>query len=140
MHNLLSNVFHSIFLLYLLKIEQPTIVYMHEILKQTRTAKGYSQNEFSKLVAMDQTTYSRKETGKTFITEDEWDRFAKTLGVSKEEIKDKIAPQAINENCVFNDQSIGIQNISLPVEVLDALLRYNKKLEEENELLKNKLK
>ena len=140
MHNLLSNVFHSIFLLYLLKIEQPTIVYMHEILKQTRTAKGYSQNEFSKLVAMDQTTYSRKETGKTFITEDEWDRFAKSLGVSKEEIKNKIAPQAINENCVFNDQSIGIQNISLPVEVLDALLRYNKKLEEENELLKNKLK
>ena len=140
MHNLLSNVFHSIFLLYLLKIEQPTIVYMHEILKQTRTAKGYSQNEFSKLVAMDQTTYSRKETGKTFITEDEWDRFAKSLGVSKEEIKNKIAPQAINENCVFNDQSIGIQNISLPVEVLDALLRYNKKLEEENELLKNKVK
>lgn len=85
----------------MLKIEQPTIVYMHEILKQKRTAKGYSQNEFSKLVAMDQTTYSRKETGKTFITEDEWDRFAKTLGVSKEEIKDKIAPLAINENCVF---------------------------------------
>lgn len=112
---------------------------MHKILKQARTAKGYSQNVFSKLVVMDQATYSRKETGKTFITEDEWDRFAKTLGVSKEEIKDKIAPQAINENCVFNDQSVGIQNISLPVEVLDALLRYNKKLEEENELLKNKL-
>lgn len=112
---------------------------MHKVLKQARTAKGYSQNVFSKLVAMDQASYSRKETGKTFITEDEWDRFATTLGVYKEEIKDKIAPQAINENCVINDQSVGIQNISLPVDVLDALLRYNKKLEEENELLKNKL-
>ena len=109
---------------------------MNEILKKVRTANGYSQLEFSKLVAMDQTTYSRKETGKTFITEQEWDRFAKTLGVSKEEIKDKIAPQAINENCVFNDQSVGIQNISLPVEVLETILRYNKKLEVENALLK----
>ena len=109
---------------------------MNEILKKVRTAKGYSQLEFSKLVAMDQTTYSRKETGKTFITEQEWERFAHTLGVSKEEIKDKIAPQAINENCVFNDQSVGIQNISLPVEVLETILRYNKKLEEDNALLK----
>ena len=109
---------------------------MNEILKKVRTAKGYSQLEFSKLVAMDQTTYSRKETGKTFITEEEWDRFAKTLGVSKEEVKDKITPQAINENCVFNDQSVGIQNISLPIEVLETILRYNKKLEEDNALLK----
>ena len=85
---------------------------------------------------MDQTTYSRKETGKTFITEQEWDRFAKTLGVSKEEIKEKLAPQAINENCVFNDQSVGIQNVSLPIEVLETILRYNKKLEEDNALLK----
>ena len=109
---------------------------MNTILKKVRTAKGYSQLEFSKLVAMDQTTYSRKETGKTFITEQEWDRFAKTLGVSKEEIKEKLAPQAINENCVFNDQSVGIQNVSLPIEVLETILRYNKKLEEDNALLK----
>ena len=109
---------------------------MNEILKKVRTANGYSQLEFSKLVAMDQTTYSRKETGKTFITEQEWDRFAKTLGVSKEEIKGKIAPQAIKENGDFNDQSVVIQNISLPIEVLETILRYNKKLEEDNALLK----
>ena len=109
---------------------------MNEILKKVRTAKGYSQLEFSKLVAMDQTTYSRKETGKTFITEQEWERFAKTLGVSKEEIKDKIAPQAVNENFVFNDQSVGFQYISIPQEVLDTILRYNKKLEEDNALFK----
>jgi hypothetical protein len=85
---------------------------------------------------MDQTTYSRKETGKTFITEEEWGRFAITLGVSKEEIKDKIAPLAINENYIFNDQSMGIQNVSLPIKVLETILRYNKKLEEEIALLK----
>ena len=110
---------------------------MNTILKTKRTEKGYSQLEFSKLVAMDQTTYSRKETGKTFITEKEWDRFAKTLGVSKEEIKDKITPQAINEKYVFNNQSVGILNVSLPIEVLETLLRYNKKLEEEITLLKS---
>ena len=109
---------------------------MNIILKKNRTAQGYSQLEFSKLVAMDQTTYSRKETGKTFITEQEWDRFAKTLGVSKEEIKGKIATQAIKENGDFNDQSVVIQNISLPIEVLETILRYNKKLEVENALLK----
>ena len=109
---------------------------MNILLKKNRTAKGYSQLEFSKLVAMDQTTYSRKETGKTFITEQEWDRFAKTLGVSMEEIKDKIAPQAVNENYIFNDQSVSIQYISIPQEVLDTILRYNKKLEVENALFK----
>lgn len=109
---------------------------MNIILKKNRTAQGYSQLKFSKLVAMDQTTYSRKETGKTFITEQEWDRFAKTLGVSKEEIKGKIATQAIKENGDFNDQSVVIQNISLPIEVLETILRYNKKLEVENALLK----
>jgi transcriptional regulator with XRE-family HTH domain len=109
---------------------------MNTKLKNNRKEQGYSQLEFSKLVAMDQTTYSRKETGKTFITEQEWDRFAKTLGVSMEEIKDKIAPQAVNENFVFNDQSVGFQYISIPQEVLDTILRYNKKLEEDNALFK----
>ena len=109
---------------------------MNTKLKNNRKEQGYSQLEFSKLVAMDQTTYSRKETGKTFITEQEWDRFAKTLGVSKEEIKGKIATQAIKENGDFNDQSVVIQNISLPIEVLETILRYNKKLEVENALLK----
>ena len=111
---------------------------MNTILKKNRKEQGYSQLEFSKLVAMDQTTYSRKETGKTFITEQEWDRFAKILGVCKEEIKEKLAPQAINDNFVFNDQLVGVPNISLPVEVLETILRYNKKLEEDNALLKTK--
>lgn len=112
---------------------------MHETLKNIRTLKGYSQLEFSKLVAMDQTTYSRKETGKTIITDDEWDRFAKTLGVSTEEIKKRVSPKSVNEHCVFNDQSIAIQNISLPKDVLETLLKYNKKLEEENLLQKQKI-
>lgn len=38
----------------------------------------------------------------------------------------------INENCTFNDQSIGIQYIFIPQEVLETVLEFNKKLEEDN--------
>ena len=81
---------------------------------------------------MDQTTFSRKERGKSTITEEEWDRLAKALDVPKEEIKEIIEPQATNENCNFNDQPIAIQYITIPQEVLDTVLKFNKKLEEDN--------
>ncbi len=105
---------------------------MHEKLKEARISKGYSQGKFSNLIAMEQTTYSRKERGKSSITEDEWDRFANALDVAKEEIKEKQEPQSKNENCTFNDQSIGIQYISIPEKVLDVVMKYNEKLEEDN--------
>jgi transcriptional regulator with XRE-family HTH domain len=105
---------------------------MHEKLKRTRVLKGYSQEKFSKVIAMDQTTYSRKERGKSSITEEEWDRFAKALDVPKQEIKVILEPQATNENCNFNDQHIAIQYITIPQEVLDTVLKFNKKLEEDN--------
>lgn len=87
---------------------------------------------------MEQTTYSRKERGKSLITQEEWHRFSQTLEVSIEDIKEDNA-QAKNENCTFNDNSVGIQNISIPQEVLDIILRYNKKLEDEIKQLKERL-
>ena len=105
---------------------------MHKKLREARISKGYSQGKFSKVVAMEQTTYSRKERGKSSITEDEWDRFANALDVLKEEIKEKTEPQATNENRPFSDQSVGIQYISIPKEVLETVLKFNKKLEEDN--------
>ena len=44
-----------------------------------------------------------------------------------------------NENCTFSDGaigSVGIQYINIPKDVLDTLLRYNSKLEEEVRALK----
>ena len=112
---------------------------MHEKLKEVRTAKGYSQGKFSKAIAMDQTTYSRKERGKSSITDDEWLRFAKVLEVSKEDIKEERQLTAKNENCTFTDQAVGIQFVNIPQAVLDTMLKYNQKLEEENATLKAEL-
>jgi transcriptional regulator with XRE-family HTH domain len=112
----------------------------HENLKEARKAKGLTQKQLALKIAMEQTTYSRKERGKSPISDDEWSRFAKMLDVNIEEIKDNLISQPKNENCTFNDQSIGIQYITIPQDVLDTVLKYNKKLEEENTALKEKLK
>lgn len=105
---------------------------MHEKLKEARVSKGYSQGKFSKSIAMEQTTYSRKERGKSSITEDEWDRFAKVLDIPKEEIKDEKPLTINNENCTFKDSFFNTQYINVPEKVLEVVMKYNQKLEEEN--------
>jgi transcriptional regulator with XRE-family HTH domain len=105
---------------------------MHEKLKEARISKGYSQGKFSKVIAMEQTTYSRKERGKSSITEDEWDRFANALDVPKEEIKDEKPLTINNENCTFKDSFFNTQYINVPEKVLDVVMKYNQKLEEDN--------
>jgi transcriptional regulator with XRE-family HTH domain len=112
---------------------------MQEKLNTIRKLRGYSQKEMAKIVAMEQTTYSRKERGMSFITNEEWERFAKALEVSIEEIKEVPQNSFRNENCTFSENSVGIQYVNLPQNVLDVILKYNTKLEEENAELKKKL-
>ena len=94
----------------------------------------------AKKVAMEQTTYSRKERGKSPITETEWERFAKVLEVPVDDIKEESKTNFKNINCTFNDHTIGIQYVNIPQNVLDTILKYNQKLEEEVNSLKAKLK
>jgi hypothetical protein len=49
---------------------------MHEELRRTRSQRTYL-GRFSKVIVMDQTTYSTKESGKSSITEGKWNRLAK---------------------------------------------------------------
>ena len=113
---------------------------IQEKLKNLRKAKRLSQIEMAKLAAMEQTTYSRKESGKSTITDEEWQRFAKALEVSVEDIKNDQAMVFKNENCTFSDnaQLINHNYINIPKDVLDTILRYNQKLEEEVRELKGK--
>ena len=90
-------------------------------------------------VAMEQTTYSRKERGKSPITDIEWQRFADVLEVSVDEIKDEQSINLKNESCTFNNQAIGIQYVNIPQNIFDIVLKYNQKLEEEINSLKMKL-
>lgn len=109
-------------------------------LKDFRHKKGITQKEMALRMAMEQTTYSRKENGKSPITEDEWKRFAKVLDTSIEELKKGNESVPKNENCTFNDNAIGFQIISMPKEAWEIMIKYSNKLEEENAQLKEQLK
>ena len=106
---------------------------MYEKLKTLRESKSIKQKDMATKVAMDQSTYSNKENGKSPISDEEWERFANALNVKVEDIKET-KPVIMNfENCTFNDQNIGIQYINIPKDYLDTLHKYIKKLEDENE-------
>ena len=109
-------------------------------LKEFRIKKGITQKEMALKMAMEQTTYSRKENGKSPITENEWERFAKVLDTSIEELKKGNESVPKNDNCTFNDNSVGIKIISMPKEAWEIMLKYSNKLEEENTQLKEQLK
>ena len=108
-------------------------------LKQIRTNKGFTQKQMAQQMAMEQTTYSKRENGKSPITDKEYEKLAQLLESSIDEIKldQNIPPK--NENCTFNDQSIGINYVNIPANVLDIILKYNAKLETENLGLRNQL-
>ncbi|WP_428230789.1 helix-turn-helix transcriptional regulator [Flavobacterium sp.] len=53
---------------------------------QARLSKGFSQEELADLIGMSQSNYSRRESGRTNITEVEWQKIAKELSVDKETI------------------------------------------------------
>jgi hypothetical protein len=56
------------------------------------------------------------------------------LDVAVEDIKDEVTPVTMkNENCTFND-NIGIQYINIPQNVFDIIIKYNKKLEQDDQL------
>jgi transcriptional regulator with XRE-family HTH domain len=105
-------------------------------LKEIRKDKGFTQKQMALKMAMEQTTYSRKENGKSPITDDEYKKIAALLETSIEEIKKEIPSIAKNENCTFNDNAVGIQIISIPKDALKIMLKYTAKLEEEVAFLK----
>jgi transcriptional regulator with XRE-family HTH domain len=120
----------------------------YQKLYDTRKAKGITQKQMANRIAMEQTTYSRKERGKSPITDEEWARLAKTLEVPVEEIKEEnTTPISVkNENCTFTENAIGIQYVNIPQNVFDIIIKYNAtlekdntKLEEENAVLRKQL-
>ncbi|WP_158235330.1 helix-turn-helix transcriptional regulator [Flavobacterium sp. 9] len=97
-------------------------------------AKGLSQEEIADLIGMSQSNYSRRESGRTNITETEWQRIAKELGVEKEiifepEEQNKEKRDEINM-LYFNIPDFVMQHIEL-------LKKENKKLKEQLKKLKN---
>ncbi|WP_259128623.1 helix-turn-helix domain-containing protein [Chryseobacterium ginsenosidimutans] len=109
---------------------------IQEKLRQVRMEKGLSQEKIAKILSTDTSNYSRKERGKIKIRDDEWEKMAKALGVSVQELKSEIAAELIHNNSVFNDNS-GNQNIFNAV--IENLQDYIHFLKEENQSLKKEI-
>ena len=55
-------------------------------LREARLNKGLSQETLADLIGMTQCNYSRRENGRKAISDAEWTRISKALGVKKEDI------------------------------------------------------
>lgn len=111
-----------------------------ERLISKRLERKIPQRELASLMHMEQSTYSRRESGETKIPKGEWEKLAELLDCNVEEIyePDEVSQVKIdNRNSNFNDNS-GNNNTyyNLPKSVLDNLQDYIALLKEENERLK----
>ncbi|MFH7016141.1 helix-turn-helix transcriptional regulator [Flavobacterium sp. FlaQc-47] len=101
---------------------------------QARLSKGFSQEELADLIGMSQSNYSRRESGRTSITELEWKKIAKELGVNKEVI---FEPDEQNKE---KRDEINMVYFNIPdfvMEHIELLKKENKKLKEQLKKLKN---
>ncbi|UOU99925.1 helix-turn-helix domain-containing protein [Chryseobacterium daecheongense] len=116
-----------------------------EKLRLLRKKKGYTQQQIADVIATDVSNYSRKENGDVRIIKDEWDKIARFLDVSVEEIYEEDDAKVVinNDHPVFNDNaasSIMTQFNNFSASVIQNLQDYISLLKEENEKLKEELK
>ena len=108
----------------------------------TRKNKRFSQQNVATFLKISPTHYQRKERGAAKIFDEEWEQIAKLLEVPVEEIKEDDTECAVNQ--YFDNSSgnyIGSNNnyCNVPEFLLENQQKYIKKLEEENQHLKELL-
>ncbi|WP_306461416.1 helix-turn-helix transcriptional regulator [Chryseobacterium phosphatilyticum] len=114
-----------------------------EKLRTLRKQKGYTQQQIADIIATDVSNYNRKENGEVKIFDDEWEKLAKVLDVSVEDIKED-RPATVVQNLTFNDSSSNTSNQSgnynqycnIPEYLLESQQEYIKLLKEQITLLK----
>ncbi|WP_291284903.1 helix-turn-helix transcriptional regulator [Flavobacterium sp.] len=102
----------------------------YENLIKARKERGLTQKEMADMLAMEQTTYSKKERGISRIRETEWIRFAKILEKDVDDLKVKKTELEDNANY---DQTLYLK-------IIKTIIKYNTKLEKEILLLKKQKK
>ncbi|ASK28740.1 transcriptional regulator [Chryseobacterium sp. T16E-39] len=114
-----------------------------EKLRSLRKQRGYTQEYMSKILSTDVSNYCRKESGDVKIFEDEWEKLAKALDVSVEDIKEERGAQIQhNENSTLNDNSSINYNqfCNIPNYLLENQQEYINLLKEQIEALKEENK
>jgi transcriptional regulator with XRE-family HTH domain len=107
-----------------------------------RKAKNLTQAEFaSKLDLNDTSSYNRRESGVIKISKKEWDLMAKELNVNLEDIYEpEDGVYIINNKTASGDYSGSHNHFNGHDEfIFDTMKKYIQKLEEENQILKEKL-
>lgn len=114
-----------------------------EKLRTIRKQRGYTQQQIADIIATDVSNYSRKESGDVKIFDDEWEKIAKALDVSVEDIKEERTAQnnqnaTLNDSASFNDNaSINYnQFCNIPNYLLESQQEYIKLLKEQITILK----
>lgn len=102
----------------------------HGNLIKARKEKGFTQKEMAEMLAMEQTTYSKKERGISRIRENEWIRFAEILNKDIDTLK-------TNKIVQSNEEPL---NAAMYLNIIKIIIEYSTKLEEENFLLKEQLR
>ncbi|WP_261511626.1 helix-turn-helix domain-containing protein [Chryseobacterium paludis] len=116
-----------------------------EKLRSLRKQRGYTQEYMSNILSTDVSNYCRKENGDVKIFEDEWEKLAKALDVSVEDIKEERGAQVQNnDNLTFNDSTGNFQSTNnyynLPEYILENQQDYINLLKEQIEALKEENK
>lgn len=109
-------------------------------LKDKRIERNLTQEEFAFKIGLETSNYNRRESGITKISKKEWDKMAKILETTLEEIYEPedgvyiingdYAHGNFGENHTFNNFSEF---------AFETMKKYIQKLEEENQLLKEQL-
>lgn len=108
---------------------------IHEIIKSYRIASQLSQEQMAEKMHMTEQTYARWENGKTKMTNERLELFAKTIGKTANEIRDAVKEgHAINllnadihdshdaQKVVINHNYYGETELSLEIQHLKNLL------------------
>lgn len=117
---------------------------MNSMIKQKliskRKQKGFSQMEMAHLLNMEQSQYSRRETGITRISTEEWQSISKVLSCDVEDVFESSESIFIANNSTTNG-SIGVHNVCQNQSdfTIEVLKKYILKLEEEVSSLKKGL-
>lgn len=106
-----------------------------------RKEKGFSQADMAYKLHLGQAQYCRRENGKTQISKSEWNKMARVLETTLDNIYEpEDGVYVINNENASGDYS-GSQNHfqQMPNHVLETMRKYIELLEKENKELKERL-
>ena len=119
--------------IYFLFLKQIALNMIKQKLINKRKERNFTQEEFAFKLGIETSNYNRRENGITKISKNEWDKMAKLLDTTLEEIYEP-------EDGVYIIKSEITNPPTLNEFAFETMKKYIQKLEEEIELLKKRFR